>query len=44
LAFTPEACQSFWEISLASDLSGKLNGPTWWSERWMLPTDDPKVR
>ena len=30
--------QSFQEISLASGLSGKHNGPTWWSERWMLPT------
>jgi len=39
-AFTPEACQSFQEISLASGLSGKHNGPAWLFERWMLPMDD----
>jgi len=39
-AVTPEACQSFQEISLAYGLSGKRNGPTWLSERWMLPTGD----
>jgi len=29
LAFTPEVCQSFQEIFLASRLSGKRNGHTW---------------
>ena len=43
----PEACQSFQEISLASGLSGKRNGPTWWPQRWMVclrVTSTPKVR
>jgi len=31
LAFTPEACQYLSEIFLARGLSGKHNGPTWWS-------------
>jgi len=43
LAFTPEACQSFYDISLASGLSGKRDGPTWWSKRWVSSTGG-KVR
>jgi len=31
LAFTPEAFQSFYEISLAFGVLVKHSGPTWWS-------------
>jgi len=36
--FTSEDCQSYQEISLAFGLSGKRDGDTWCSYRWMLST------